>query len=113
MLGEAHLERGCVLFMGERISEISRFPPSPLFAPDVAGLPPTVIAVAGHDALRPEGIAYAQKLRDAGVAVTLLELDDMFHMFFGFARAAPGADKAIAKFTSAFAALLNQSVLAK
>ena len=44
---------------------------SPIFAPDAsfAAAPPAWIAVAELDILRDEGIAYGEKLKQAGVAV--------------------------------------------
>jgi acetyl esterase len=54
---------------------------SPLRLKEVPGLPPTLVATAEHDPLRDEGIAYAEKLDAAGVAVTHLHYADMHHNF--------------------------------
>ncbi|MDR0594234.1 MAG: alpha/beta hydrolase [Bifidobacteriaceae bacterium] len=43
---------------------------SPLLSPDLSGLPPTHIMVAEVDPLRDQGLAYAARLRQAGVSVT-------------------------------------------
>ena len=54
---------------------------APLLADDLAGLPPASIAVAGFDPLHDEGVAYAEKLRAAGVEVALRDWPDMIHGF--------------------------------
>jgi acetyl esterase len=54
---------------------------SPLRITDVPALPPTLITTAEYDVLRDEGIAYADRLQSAGVAVTRLHAPDMHHNF--------------------------------
>ncbi len=54
---------------------------SPLRGPVFPELPPTLVATAQYDVLRDEGIAYAGKLKNSGVAVTHLHAPDMHHDF--------------------------------
>ena len=54
---------------------------SPLRAPDLAHLPPTVVLTAEHDVLRDEGECYARKLSDAGVRATSVRCNGTIHDF--------------------------------
>jgi acetyl esterase/lipase len=64
---------------------------SPLRAPDLSGLPPTHLHSAEYDPLRDEARAYADRLRQAGVAVRHTCHPGMVHLFYGFGRVVPYA----------------------
>lgn len=68
---------------------------SPLEAKDVSGLPPAYILTAGFDPLRGEAIAYAAKLKQAGVTVTHVEYPTMIHGFLTMQNWIPLAAQAI------------------
>ena len=55
---------------------------SPLLAENLSNLPPALIIVAEFDVLRDECLAYADRLKKAGIPVTCLQYDDMIHAFF-------------------------------
>lgn len=63
----------------------------PLHADDHRGLAPAWIGLAECDALTDEGHQYAQKLRDAGVAVELREWPGVIHDFINMGRFLPEA----------------------
>ncbi|MBB1610450.1 MULTISPECIES: alpha/beta hydrolase [unclassified Pseudomonas] len=54
---------------------------SPLLAPSLDGLPPVHLALAGHDPLYDEGLALAERLREAGNDLTLDLRPDLTHDF--------------------------------
>jgi epsilon-lactone hydrolase len=68
---------------------------SPLNA-DLSGLPPLLIQVGGHECIRDDAIAFADKARAAGVDVTLEVWDDMVHLWHNFSYL-PESQRAIAR----------------
>lgn len=66
---------------------------SPLFADDLAGLPPAHIVAAELDPLLDEGQAYRDRLQAAGVPVSYQLAKGLPHGFFNLTRVAIGADK--------------------
>jgi acetyl esterase len=79
---------------------------SPLLAKDFSGLPPAYVMLGGYDPLHDEGLAYAQKLKDAGVKVAIADYSDMVHCFVYFQTVLPQAHDAMAAAAKAVAALL-------
>jgi acetyl esterase len=69
---------------------------SPLRATDLTGLPPALFVIAEYDPLRDEGLAYASRLEQAGVPVTVRIFDDVTHGFFALATYAERGDQAVA-----------------
>lgn len=64
---------------------------SPLLAPDLAGLPPALIATAEYDLLRDDGEEYAARLRAAGVPATAVRWPGHLHGSLGMTRLVPSA----------------------
>jgi acetyl esterase len=111
MLSPSDLRDISRLYMGLNPAQAGTFPPSPLHAADFTGLPPAVIAVAGHDPLCEEGLAYAERLGAAGVPVQVHRFEDMFHPFFGFFGASAAARRANNEICHTFAGWLQQYAL--
>ncbi len=111
MLSTSDLADIARLYIGHAKTQAMQMPASPLRAKTLSGAPPTVIAVAGHDPLHEEGLAYAQRLRTDGVPVQVLDFPDMFHPFFGFFARSDAARRASDATCKAFASLLHQTAL--
>lgn len=68
---------------------------SPLRASDVSHLPPAMIMLAEYDMLHDEGLAYAERLRGAGVTVTVADYPGQIHDFVLFQAVFPQAHEAL------------------
>jgi acetyl esterase len=109
---------GLVLGVEEMGWFFDRYVPNPadresvLFAPiragHLAGLPPAVIAVGGHDPLHDEGVEYAHKLRAARVPVTLLDFASLPHGFLRFTGPVLAAADAAGRIVAAATTLVHR-----
>jgi acetyl esterase len=79
---------------------------SPLRASDLADLPRAVVCVAEYDSLRPQGLAYAERLRDAGVPVEVVDAHGLDHAFLAWGTFARRPAEAIAQFGAAVRSVL-------
>ncbi|MCW2810685.1 MAG: putative esterase, partial [Friedmanniella sp.] len=64
-------------------------------APDQSGLPPANIRVREYDPLRDYALAYAERLRAAGVPVALQEVPGHLHASVYLSRVLPTARQAL------------------
>jgi acetyl esterase len=80
---------------------------SPLYAPDLSGLPPALVVTAGFDMLRDEGEAYAEALRSAGSPARLSRADAHGHGFLHMTGVSPGARAAMVQAARDWRAVLD------
>ncbi|KAH6891418.1 esterase/lipase/thioesterase [Thelonectria olida] len=75
-----------------------------LLAPSLKDLPPALVMIAGYDALRDEGIAYAERLKAEGVETELHVYQGLPHCFYMFPTHAKAVDyfDQIVKFVGRF-----------
>lgn len=83
---------------------------SPLHAPDLSGLPTALVVTAEHDPLRDQGEAYARRLADAGVAVTLRRETGLIHNFMLLDELSPAAAAAADRVAADIARLFDTAV---
>ena len=93
-------------FWDHYLPEGDRFQPdaSPLRADDVSGTAPALVITAEFDPLRDEGEAYARRLEEAGVPVTLSRYDGMIHGFYRMPAVIDRANDALAESSAALRA---------
>lgn len=70
---------------------------APLLADDLSGLPPATIVTAGFDLHRDEGFAYADRLEEDGVDVSLSNYEEMVHTFVSLPEFFPESEEALAE----------------
>jgi acetyl esterase len=68
---------------------------SPLYAPDLSGLPAALIVSCEHDPLRDESEAYAARLREAGVQADVRREPGMVHSFLTLEEVSPACAAAV------------------
>ncbi len=80
---------------------------SPLLAPDLSGVAPALIVLAERDILHDEGLRYAERLRAAGVEVSVHTFPGMVHGFIHMGSIIQAADTTV----DMFADVLRQRLL--
>ncbi|WP_319453905.1 MULTISPECIES: alpha/beta hydrolase [unclassified Mycobacterium] len=83
---------------------------SPLLADDLSGVAPAYISTAGFDVLRDEGEAYARKLEQAGVPVTLVRTPSLAHSAINVPNNCPPAQEALLAAAEAIRSVLGSGV---
>ena len=77
---------------------------TPLRVRDLRGLPPALVLLAERDPLRDEGVAYARRLQEQGVAVQYTVYPQQHHGFIGVEGRTAGHETAMKEITGWLAA---------
>ena len=81
---------------------------SPLLAPSLEGLAPAVVGLAGFDPLFDEGRAYAERLQQENVPVTLIKHGDLVHGYIAMAGSLKPARLALGELSRAVSDIINR-----
>jgi acetyl esterase len=74
---------------------------APMRADSLAGCPPSIVATAGHDVLRSEGVAFADRLEASGAPTTHCHFPSLTHGFCSLAGDVEEAQRAVDEVTEA------------
>jgi acetyl esterase len=77
---------------------------SPILAADLSGLAPALVVTAGFDIMRDDAEAYAERLRDAGVPVSVRRFGGTIHAFMSMAGVLDAGREAIEECAAALRA---------
>ena len=84
---------------------------SPLLHDDVSAVAPALVVTAGYDPIRDEGLAYAARLREAGVPTRSLHYPGQIHGFMSFDRVLHGGRDALERVGASLAGVFAEGEL--
>jgi acetyl esterase len=92
------------LYFGENDQHLGPQPDP--YRANLADLPPTVIVVAEYDPLRDEALVLAERLRQAGVEVDVIDCSGQIHPVISYAPVIPACASYLTQASESIAALL-------